>query len=586
MTLDQTAILLVLGLTVLAFALDRWRYDVIALVSLLTCVSLGLVEKDTAFQGFTNPAVVTVVSVLLCTYTIARSGIIERAGRLFAARSGGTFGLVAPLCLLGAALSAFMNNIGALALLLPVAVAAAERRGIAAGVVLMPLSFATLLGGMTTLIGTPPNLLVSAARRDAVGESFGFFAFLPAGAAVAVAGLGYLILIGWRLMRSASATAEGESSFEVEQYAFEVRVESKSDLCGRRVEEAEAALGLRVHALLRENMHVFARKREKIFRPGDIAVMECDLTRLTALARKHRLTLLPGKSYPDAGEAGEELIEGVVMPSSAILGSNLKTIQPRARWGIDIVALALQHRRLDGRLDDAAITAGDVVLVRGRRAAAMDALADMGCLPLAERRLAVDVRRAAPALGCFVLAIALASSGVIPPEFAFFLAATGMMVFGALDIRSLPRRIDWSVVVMLGAIIPVGGALETTGTADLLARSVLEFAPPSTPILLLALTLVVTTLFTSVLNNAATVIVIAPIAISVAKQAALSPDPFLIAIAIAASSSFLTPIGHHNNMLIMGPGGYRFWDYGRLGLGLTLVVWLTSLLAIPLIWPF
>lgn len=586
MTWQQGAILAVLACTLAAFVWDRWRYDVVAITSLIVGVLLGLIEPERAFAGFSNPAVITVAAVLVISRALARSGAIEAlVGRLIGA-SGSHLVHLASFCVLGALLSGFMNNVGALALLLPVAMSAARRHGYAPGLLLMPLSFATLLGGMITLIGTPPNLLISTFRAEAAGEPFLLFDFAPTGLALSAAGLAYLLLVGWRFLPAGRVSSQPDDAFEVAAYVTEARVAPVSRLIGLEVGRFAAESGLVVHGVVREGRHVFGRVQEAVLRAHDILLLEADTAILERAIEQNGLELVErGKSDRPADGADFTLMEAVVLPDAVVQGSSPLSLDLRRRYGINLIAAARQGRRFEGRLRDATLSTGDVLLLEGEPARLRAAIADLGCLPLADRRLALEPRRIAVPIGLFALGIGLAASGLLSAAVAFTAVVVAMLVARVIRPAQAYDSIDWPVIVLLGAMIPLGDALLQTGAARLIGGSIVMISGQVSPLVMLGVVLTMTMAITPVLNNAATVVIMAPIAISIAERLGLVPDAFLIAVAIGASCDFLTPFGHHNNTIIMGPGGYCFGDFWRVGLGLDAVVILVSLLVIPAVWP-
>jgi di/tricarboxylate transporter len=583
MTWQQGALLAVLAATLAVFVWDRWRYDVVALASLMACVLLGLIGPDAAFAGFSNPAVITVVAVLVISRALGRTGAIDAlAGRLIDA-GGSQLGHLAAFCVLGASLSAFMNNVGALALLLPVALSTARRHGYAPGLLLMPLSFATLLGGMTTLIGTPPNLLISAFRAEATGARFLLFDFAPTGLALSVAGIAYLLLVGRRFLPTERGRAPREDAFEVGDYVTEARVLPSSPLLGRDAGQAAAGNGVAVLGVVRDGRHVFGRVQETVLQADDILLLQADTASLERAVEADGLELVQRGTRPGAEL---RLMEAVVLPNAGVQGSSPSSLDLRQRYGVTLVAAARQGRRFEGRLRDATLSAGDVLLLEGEPARLRATIADLGCLPLADRRLGFEPRRIAVPLGLFAAGIALAASGLLPPAAAFTGVVLAMVLTRVIRPSQLYDSIDWPVIVLLGAMIPLGTALQDTGAAGLIGGSILMISGEVGPLVMLAVVLMMTMAITPVLNNAATAVIMAPIVIGIAAEMGVAPDPFLIAVAIGASCDFLTPFGHHNNTIIMGPGGYRFGDFWRVGLGLEAVVLLVSLLVIPLVWPF
>ena len=587
MTWEQAAILTVLAGTLVVFAWDRWRYDVVAITSLMVCVLLGLIGPEAAFAGFSNPAVITVAAVLVISRALARSGAIDAlAGKLMGASSA-QLSHLASFSVLGALLSGFMNNVGALALLMPVALSTARCHGYSPGLLLMPLSFATLLGGMMTLIGTPPNLLISAFRAEATGERFLLFDFAPTGLALSAAGIAYLLLIGWRFLPAQRQFAQHAAAFEVADYVTEARVLPASSLIGVDVGRFTTSNGVDVLGVVREGRRVFGRLRQVVLQANDILLLQADTATLERIIEENGLELVErGSREPRPDSAELSLIEAVVLPEAVVQGSSPSSLDLRRRYGINLVAAARQGRRFEGRLRDATLSTGDVLLLEGEPSQLRMAIAELGCLPLADRKLTFAPRRIALPIALFALGIAAAASGVLPAAAAFTGVVVAMVLTGVIRPAQVYESIDWPVIVLLGAMIPVGDALQDTGAAQLIAGSILIISGEVGPLVVLGAVLLMTMAITPVLNNAATVVIMAPIVISIAGRMGVSPDPFLIAVAIGASSDFLTPFGHHNNTIILGPGGYRFGDFWRVGLGLEIVVIAVSLLVIPLAWPF
>ncbi|MGQ9366495.1 SLC13 family permease [Azospirillum sp. ST 5-10] len=579
MGFDQAALTAILAVVLAAFAAGRWRYDVVAIGGLLAAVGAGLVPAEAAFVGFANPAVITVAAVLVLARTAAESGVFDRvAGRLLApARS--LPAELAILCGLGAATSAFMNNIGAISLFLPVALSLAARQGRPPGLYLMPLSYATLLGGMVSLIGTPANLLVSGFRAGAVGEPFGLLAFAPVGAPLAVLGVAYLALAGWRFLPAARDDADAGEPAGPGAFDTELLVAAGSPRAGRTVAALESDTGVEVHGIVREGRRVFARLAGEALRDGDVLLARADAGTLRRLARSDGLA-----AAGDPGTADGVLAEVVVAPDAPLQGSCAVTLDLEGRWGVTLVAAARQGRRSEGRLAEATLATGDVLLLRGEREAIRRAAADLGCLLLADRDLPVPPRRSPLAGAVFAAAVLGAAFGLAPPEIVFVLGVLALVVAGRVSPSELYRTVEWPVIVLLAAMIPLGEALQATGTAGLAAQTVLAVAGGLGPAVPLVLVLAATMLLTPVLNNPATVAVMAPIALDLAGRLGVSADPFLVAVAVGASCDFLTPFGHHNNALVMGPGGYRFADFARVGAGLELLVIAAGAALILLVW--
>lgn len=563
-------------------SLDRWRYDLIAAASLMACVLLGFVPAQEAFSGFGDPAVITVAAVLVISGAISRSGAIDLLNQRLTAITSSPVAHMGLQCVLGLALSAFMNNIAALTLMLPLALAAARRFRYPPGLILMPLSFATLLGGMMTLIGTPPNLLISNFRHQETGLRFSMFDFAPVGLAIAGAGLVYLLAAVWLRARRARAEEEDAASeaFNVEDYGAEVEILPRSPLAGQTVGEAERSAAVRIHGVVREGKRLFGRLAEQRLADGDILLLEAETHRLEALLQSGAAALASGEAA-----SGTATMEAVVTPASVVPGSTPASLDLPDRFGVRLLAAARQGRRFEGRLYEERLGVGDVLLLQGEPEAMREAVAALGCLPLATRRLQLSPARRALPVVLFAAAILAAALDIAPTAIAFVLCVLGLALTRVIRAGEALAHLDWSVIVLLGAMIPIGGALQTSGAADIIAHALLAFAGHAGPYALLAGVLIASMAITPVLNNPATVIVMAPIALSVAEAASLRPEAFLMAVAVGASADFLTPIGHQNNTIIMGPGRYRFRDYARLGLPLAILTALTALAVIPRVWP-
>lgn len=578
MNFEQLALVVIIVMAIAAMASDRFRYDLVAVVALLAAVVLGIVPQHSAFSGFSNGAVITVAGVLIITRTIVATGALEPVSRMLSDRFESRAAMIAVFCLAGAVLSAFMNNIGALALLMPVALAASASRGEHPGYLLMPLSFATLLGGMTTLIGTPANLIISQIRQSTISQPFGMFDFAPVGSVIAVAGVAWLVTVGWRLIPGRHL-ADGEQR-DAGRYLTELRVGVNGIPDFGSVSALEATLPVRVHGIVRDSRRVFAPKARQTFVVGDLMIVEAELEILELLCDRHGFRL-PGQIGVLSDDA--EMVEAVVPADSIVQGSNLHTLEPAERWQVDIVAMARQSKRFDGRLADATVAPGDILIFRGRPGRIDTAISDLGLLPLAARTIRLRPRAAFWAIGIFTVAIFLAASGLATPAVSFVAAVAMMLMARVISARDLYRRVEGPVLVLLAALIPIGEALRSTGTAELIAGYLLQLAGTAGPMWLLALTLLLAMGITPILNNVTTVVVLAPIVIALASRAGLAPDAFLMAVAIGASTDFLTPVGHHNNTIIMGPGGYRFGDYWRCGLPVSILVFVVAMLMLPIV---
>jgi di/tricarboxylate transporter len=545
------------------------------------------------FSGFGHPAVITVAAVLIISRGLSNSGAVELMARRIVPTRGGPTLLLLSLCLVSAGLSAFMNNIGALALLMPVALQAARRNNLSPAILLMPLSFASLLGGMTTLIGTPPNIIIAGFRSRTADAPFGMFDFTPVGIAVALSGGAFVALVGWRLLpRKRRGAKAPQELLEIAPYVTELRVKEKAKVAGRMIGEIEDELSeaeVQILGLIRGERRILVPGRRRIVQSGDLLVVESQPEPLAKLAASHGLELAGvGKLEPSALQAGDiVLMEAVVRPDSLLAGLTVGSIDLHARYNVNLLGVSRQGRHRHQRLTDFRFEPGDVLLLQGDQTRLGDFVSAFGCAPLAERQLQI-VKRFQPiqAVGALLVAVVAVAAGILPAEIALSAAALAIVLMGIVPIRRVYESIDWSIIVLLAALIPVAGAIEASGAADLIARSLIAGLASGSAVIGLVIVMVVTMMLTDVMNNSATAAVMAPIAIGVAARLGVSADPFLMAVAIGASCAFLTPIGHQNNTLILGPGGYRFTDFWRMGLPLEIVVVAVSIPMLLYVWPF
>jgi di/tricarboxylate transporter len=600
MTADQGLILGILLATVGMFLWGRWRHDMVALAGLLACVVAGLVRPADAFAGFGHPAVITVACVLVLSRGLQTSGAVDAIARVVLPSSVGPTLTIGALTGLGALLSAFMNNVGALALLMPVAIKIARRQELPPGQVLMPLAFGSILGGMTTLIGTPPNLIVSGFRDRTGAGTFAMFDFTPVGIVVAAAGIALIALVGWRLVPARKQT--GLEGFESGAYLTEARVPEGSKADGKTLREIDAALeqaDAQVIGLVRNEVRVSAPNPGRTVRAGDILIIEAEAEALAGALSSLGLKLEearrdqappsdePTRKTEDVPVADEiVLMELAILPGSVLEGRSASDILLRSRHGINLLALSRQGKRAMARLRSLRFAPGDLLLMQGPPDALGEFASTSGCVPLAERELRIpDRRKAILAVGIMAAAIAGAAFGLLPAAISFAAGVLASMALRTVPPRSVYEAIDWPVIVLLGALIPVAGAMESTGAAGVLASFLLESIAQGNAIVGLALILVVTMTLSDLMNNAATAAVMCPIAIGAATQLGVNADAFLMAVAVGASCAFLTPIGHQNNTLILGPGGFRFGDYWRLGLPVEILVVAVSIPMLLLVWP-
>lgn len=603
MTGSQIAILVILSATVLLFLWGKWRHDVVAVAALLACVLAGLLDPSTAFNGFGHPAVITVACVLILSRGLQVSGAVDAlTQRIMPTRAGPILNITV-LTTLAAVLSGVMNNVGALALLMPVGIQVAAKQGLPPGRVLMPIAFGSILGGMTTLIGTPPNLIVSGFRVEAGMGSFGMFDFTPVGLAVAAAGVAFIALVGWRLVPARERS--GVEGFVTGSYLTEGRVSEDSKAIGKSIREIGPVLAetdAQIVGLVRDDFRVATPHPGRRLRAGDILVIEAEPESLATALTSVGLKLVddvrvaaaptedeetPATPPPAATESDEfSLVELTVPPGTGLVGRTATDIELRTRHGINLLALSRRGKRSIRRLRSEPIQAGDVLLMQGSPDAISSFAAAFACVPLAAREIRIPEKRQAILISLIMAAsVGGAAFGLLPAAISFAAGVFAAVVLRVISVRNLYEAIDWPVIVLLGALIPVAGAMETTGAADLVAKLLLDSLAQGNAVVALSLILIVTMTLSDFMNNAATAAVMCPIAISSSGQLGVNPDAFLMAVAIGASCAFLTPIGHQNNTLILGPGGFRFGDYWKLGLPLEILVVAIGIPLLLVFWP-
>jgi len=580
------------GLLLLAlvlFASGRLRHDVVALVVLMLAVLGGLVPAPEAFLGFGHPAVITVAVVLVFSRALEATGIVGALARFVASDQPSIARQLALFCTLGAVLSGFVNNVGALAMLMPLAIATARRHGFSPSAILMPLSFATMLGGMTTLIGTPPNIIVSTYRAQAFGERFVLFDFLPVGAAVAIVGLLFLILIGWRLIPRQRAPVE---TFEgVDEYVAELGVPAESELVDQSIADVAQRLDKRDVVLLgvaRNERWSSVLSTWTRIAAGDALLVEGAPAALGNLQGWAGVSLGASATNDARLKPSETILAEIVLrPGSPPIGSTPEELRLRSRYNVNVLGVSREGARHFGSLKSFRFQSGDVLLLQGASTEVADAITAFDALPLGDRQLVInDPRAGIIATVAFIAALAAIAVGFMTPAIALTLGAVVLLLTRVVRERNLYRALDGPVLVVLAALIPVGQSLEATGVTSLIGQMLLTVSTGQSLYVALALVLTITMFVSDIINNAATAVIMAPIAATVAAGLGVSADPFLMAVAIGASCAFLTPIGHQNNLLVMGPGGYRFGDYWRVGLPLEMLIIVVSTFLLPVVWRF
>jgi di/tricarboxylate transporter len=589
-TTDQTILFSIFAIVFLMFLWGRWRYDLVAFSALLVGVVVGVVPTKDAFSGFGHPATLVVALVLVASAGLVRSGAVQLITRTLVDSTRSLASHITIMGTIGAVLSAFMNNVAALALLMPVDMQTARKAGRSPGMSLMPLSFATILGGMVTLIGTPPNIIIATIREEQLGAPFLMFDFAPVGIVCAIAGLFFVATIGWRLIPTVKSDGDnGGKTFELAEYIAEMAVPDTSSLIGQRVrdldEETEKA-DVSIIGLVRDGRRLFGNIRNRKINKGDALVIEANPEALDEFRTSLKLLLGDNHNGTATASEGQSLIEIVVPEHSRIVGKSALSVGLLWRQGVYLLGISREGKRITTRVRRTEIRHGDVLLLLGPSEHLPDVTQWLGALPLAERGLAVTQNsKTWIAVGIFVGAVAASSFGLIYLPIALGCVVALYVLSGILPVREVYDHIEWPVVVLLGSMIPLGAALHQAGGTALIAGMIVSITQGMPAWAVLAVLMAVTMTLSDVLNNTATTIVAAPIAIEIANRLSVNPDPFLMAVAIAASCAFLTPIGHKNNTLILGPGGYSFGDYWRMGLPLELLILAVGVPAIMVFWP-
>ncbi|HYH19072.1 MAG TPA: SLC13 family permease [Azospirillum sp.] len=588
MSTDQIVAFSLVGAVIALLIWDRLRYDLVGMLALVAGLVAGIIPTSEAFTGFSDDIVVIVGSALVVSAGVGRSGIVETAMRPLAPLMRVPWTQVAVLTGAVTLLSAVMKNVGALAVFMPIAIQMARRTGTPVSYLLMPMAFGALMGGLMTLVGTSPNIIVSRMRGEMLGTPFRMFDFLPVGLAISVLGVTFLAF-GWRLLPGNRGSGAGQPAFSVDDFTTEVRLPAESPFVGRTVHDLEEAGegDVTVAAIIREGHRRYVPSGHWTLFADDILVLECDTQALARIVPAAGLRLVAEKELRGVTSADDlTVVEAVVAQSSMLIGHTVEDVCLRERHGVNLLALSRRGRPIRQRLRRIRFRFGDLVVLQVRAADVTATLTTLGCLPLAERDVALGrPRKQRLALAIVAVTILLVATGTVPVAPAFFGAAVAMMATRVLSLKDAYDSVEWPILILLGSLIPVSEALRATGGTDLIAGLLSDVAHGLPPLLALGLILVAAMAVTPFLNNAATVLVMAPIGASLAGHLGLRPDAFLMAVAVGAGCDFLTPIGHQCNTLVMGPGGYRFGDYSRLGLPLSILVILVGTPLIAFVWP-
>jgi di/tricarboxylate transporter len=587
MRTDQWLSLLMLALLMAAFVWGRYRYDVVAAGALLVSITLGIVPAKEAFTGFADDIVIIVGSALVVSASISRSGIMDIALRRLSPDKRGPRTQLIMLVIIVAVLSAFIKNIGALAVMIPVAVQMARKSRVSPSMFLMPMSFASLLGGLMTQIGTSPNIIVSRVREEITGQPFTMFDYTPVGTTVAAAGIVFLGMFYRLLPERAREKTSMVEAVKIKNYTTEAKVAANSPAVGQSISwlQKPASGDAMVTTIIGDTGLKRTPLPDTVLKAGDLLILEGEHDALDKMVSEGKLQLSNRTHEKDRGKDISS-VEAIVGEHSRLIGLSAKDLSLFENTGLNLLAVSRRDRRLTERLGEIKIRNGDVLVLQGYLQQLPELLREWGCLPLVERDLKLGSARNW-LVPVFILVAAMGATAFagIPVATVFFAAAFFMVLTGSMPIRDLYNHIDAPIIVMLAALIPISDSLRATGTTDVIADLLSRTAEMLPPYGALTLILAAAMAVTPFLNNAATVLVMAPIAATFAEKLGFQPDAFLMAVAIGAGCDFLTPIGHQCNTLVMAPGGYRFGDYARLGLPLSIIVLIVSVPTLLLAWP-
>lgn len=593
---QQITVFIIIGLTLFLFIDGRIRYEFVSISGLLVLTATGVIKPEETFSGFSHPAVITVASVLVISAALIKSGIIERIVVLLNGKTDNVYLKASGLMVVTAFLSAFMNNVGALALILPVALRIAKDSKMSPSKFLMPVAFASLLGGMVTEIGTPPNLIVSNYRYQVSGVPFNFFDFTPVGITIVLLGIGFTIFFGIKLIPERKSQNE-DGLFNIGEYLSEVVVTETSKLNGKRIRDIFELFKVEVEILsiIREKYKIIIPKPNERLFSKDVLIIKTDSLELKELINRTGLSLKGAKldfleSVPYLKSDEFTLVEVVLREDSLLIGRTAFEIKLRNRYNVNLVAVSRQGQLSTGRLKTFKFKPGDILLLQAPVSILLDIYNKLSCLPLAERSVGINIEnkrmKQFMPMGLFISGIVLTTIGIFPVQIAFSTVAILLVISKILTPREFYEAIEWPTILLLGTLLPLGKALQTSGAADTIAVMLTKLSTFLSPHWMIVTIMVITMVITNLISSTATAILMGPIALSLANSMGVSPDPFLMGVCFASSSAFLTPIGHQSNMLVMGPGGYKFTDYWKLGLPLCLIILTLGAPLISMIWHF
>jgi di/tricarboxylate transporter len=605
MTLDQGLVFGIIALTLILLGLQIWRYDLVALIGMLLLVLVGAVSVEGAFAGFGHPAVVTIAAVLVVSRGLQHTGVTELIAK-WTAKIGDNLAVqLTVLCGLVVISSAFMNNIAALAIFIPVAVRIARRSSRPSSLYLLPMAFSSHFGGLITLIGTPTNLIVSSLRFDYVGERFNMFSFAPVGIAIAIVGVAFIAIVGWRFIPRDRKGISTENELPLPDYVAEAEVPQNSDLVGLKLRNLSfvTEADIWITTIVREDQKISSPSSSEKIQAGDILLIRGEAHHIEEFLKETNIELTGSKSIEESNGDSEhhlsaweklkerlqsddvETIEAVISPGSKTIGKTARDLNLRARYGVNLLGISRSDENLNTSLGKTRLRSNDVLLIQAHHEDVPEILDRLEWLRLAERDIDLQPKNLILGLAIFTAALVTASAGILEVPVAMTLAAVAMILGGLLSLRDAYLHIEWPIVILLGAMLSMGEALEATGGDQFIADQILRASDFLSPVILLVIVLFITMMLSDIVNNAASVVLMASISVSIARGLGVSTDPFLVAVAIGGASAFLTPIGHEANVLVFEVGGYKFSDYWRLGLPLEILITAITVPILLWLWP-
>jgi len=584
---DQNIVFILILFIFIFFVWNKVRYDLVAFSALIVASIVGVIPKEDVFTGFGHPAVIIVALVLVISRGLIYSGAVEIITKQASKFVNGIQSHIAVMGSVSALLSSVINNIAALAILMPADMQLNRKNKRSVSSTLMPLSFASILGGMVTMIGTAPNVVIAQYRGDALGTPYSMFDFTIVGSVVAITGIVFIALIGWRLVPKTENNSE--TLKDIREYTANLEVHANSEINNNYIYNLDDIIqdsDVCIIGLIRGNAQINKNLRSAKITQGDILIVEGEVDAIDQFGDKTKTTHISMDNVDIENLESPQLTEVVTTSNSLITGKTAVSIGLLTRYGISLLGISRAGRNIIGNVRTTRIVPGDILLLHGDLEQMSIAIESLRFLSLADREIEIPQRKKAwMAIAAFVFSILLATFDLVYLPIALSAVIVFYIAMGIVPVHQVYQSISWPVIILLGSMIPIGNALTDTGGTETIANLIINWTDGLSPVVILALLLVITMTLSDVLNNVATVLIVAPISIDLAQKLSVNPDAFLMAVAVGASCAFLTPIGHQNNTLIMGPGGYKFSDYWKLGLPLEILVVLVGIPTILLFWP-